>query len=668
MSALTLITAACGLWPALAPDLTPSVRPLMWETPVSWSEQAPAAKPKLDFYPAIAQKVENARRLNEEVGPAKAAAVLAKNGELELVVLRAGLKLQAGDLVGAMRDYEIVLNSKNRTIPRALAASGFKSALRQRIAAGEKDLYGRFIQTLKQEWLNEEALDLLPVILADPKLPAGARAYIAEQEPIMALRLGRYGRAAELWAEPADQSQAQWLAQTEYRQGNFIKAADIRLDLAAKMKTGKAKSQEIAAAWGFLAKGGLYAEAAELAKNFPELQKNPDYHWHTGLAAFHAGHLKEAQTHFEAVANIKAGTRTQGAGYFLARTLEAAGQDALAKEWYARVAEGPFGYYRILAEGKLAADPREYLAWELDALLGPGPAGLDRDSLGYYLWVSEKGLSEAEMAAAADQLAALTAVLAGGKGVAALNIEIKELLTRHDWKGLSSLIRQNERVAGGAGPEARGLWLRLAASAMAADGDYRRAVSLFSRIPSADPKGLKRWSHPMIYGRQIRASHREHRLSPALVLALIRTESAYQADIMSGSNARGLMQLLPATANKVAAALGEGEPDVLDLFDPSLNIRYGSWYLSALIKGFGNETLALAGYNGGPYNIKSLILAKPGMAVDIFVESLPFGETANYVKRITESRYIYEKAYLGRACLPDLTSPVAVPSSSLPTF
>jgi soluble lytic murein transglycosylase len=137
---------------------------------------------------------------------------------------------------------------------------------------------------------------------------------------------------------------------------------------------------------------------------------------------------------------------------------------------------------------------------------------------------------------------------------------------------------------------------------------------------------------------------------------------------MSASNARGLMQLLPATAEKVAARLGQPAPTTAELFDPAANIRLGSWYLAALIDGFGEEALALAGYNGGPYNIKSLIAAKPAMPLDVFIDTLPFEETVNYVQRITLARYLYEIAYTGRAHLPDLTGPVPSPKPTLPDF
>ena len=238
------------------------------------------------------------------------------------------------------------------------------------------------------------------------------------------------------------------------------------------------------------------------------------------------------------------------------------------------------------------------------------------------------------------------------------------LVSQGQWAEVSELLKNNPGDLAALRP----LQPALAASLAAWCSQYRQAVSYLAYLPSPDPKGLKKWSHPLIFSRELQAAAGQHGLPPSLLLALIRTESAYQADIMSASNACGLMQLLPATAAQVAAQLGEPEPDDLALFEPAVNIRYGSWYLAALVDGFGSETLALAGYNGGPYNIKSLILARPGLPLDIFLESLIFEETTRYVKRITESRYIYEMAYLGQAVLPDLTGPIQPPRDSLPDF
>lgn len=663
MNPALLIAAAVAFFPSFQPGSAPTPEHLLWETPVSW-ENPRTERPRLDFSPEVAAKMKAVQKVSRESGPAEALALLGKADEPELLLVRAGLKQINGDLKGAQADYEKVLDSKNRTSPRALALAGYKHVLRKRIEAGDKALYGDLIKCLKDEWLNEEALALLPAALSDPQTPAATKSFIRKQEPIMALRLGRYDRAAELWAEPVDRSEAQWLAQAEYRRGNFKKAAEIRLGLAKKTSAGRGRRQELDAAFNILARGGLFKEAGELVSQHPELKKTADYDWRMGLAALAAGDLKSAEAHFAALLkNPKAKARHPGAGYFLGRTLEAAGRSGEARKAYEAVAEGPLNYYHILAKGRLQPS-RVNLAAPLERLLAAGPSGLDRDSLGYHLWVSEKGLSSEAMEDAASALAAIDSVLAGDK---ALNAELKQLLERRDWDGLFHLVRRNEALVRKPSPAARDLWPPLAATVAARGGDYRLAFSLFSRIP-ARPDCSGKWSHPLVYGREVTAARREHGLSPALVLALIRTESAYQHDIMSASNARGLMQLLPATAGKAAERLGQPAPGPVDLFDPEVNIRYGAWYLKALIDGFGDEFLALAGYNGGPYNIKSMILAKADMPLDVFIDCLPFEETVKYVKRITEARYIYEMSYLGQANLPDLAKPVPVPGPALPDF
>ena len=657
MPAATLIMAL--VFPAFHPGPTDRPQPLLWETPISWAAPAPEVRPVLSFTPAVAKKVEEAQNIRQISGPAQAAAGLAKATELELVLLRAGLKQAAGDLKGAMADYEIVLKSKNRTIPRALAVAGFKNALRKRIENGEKGLNGRLIQSLKEEWRNEEALALLPGLLADPEVPKEAKDYIRAQEPIMALRLGRFERAAELWANPTGRSETQWLAQTEQRRGNFARAAELRLGLAA----GKSRLPELTAAWNFLVKGGLYDESEALVKKNPDLKKAADFSWRMGLAALSQKELEPAENYFRAIIqNPKDKKRQAGARYFLGRTLAAAGKTAEARGLWDEVAGGAFGYYHILAQGCLADDgeARRELGALMGRLMETGPSGRDNRSLGYLMWVTEKGLTRDQMEIAAADLS---------DDQSRLNPGWAEALAGHDWADLLERLRRNESpFKSGTPAAAQTGWPRLSASIAALGGDYRLAVSGFSRIPSEEPRGLKRWSHPLVYSCQVLTAQREYGLPPALLLSLIRTESAYQPDIMSASNARGLMQLLPATAAKVAARLGLPEPGALDLFNPDLNVRLGSWYLAALIEGFDNESLALAGYNGGPYNIRSLILAKEGMPLDVFVESLPFEETANYVKRITESRYIYETVYLGDAHLPDLSAPVRPPRPSLPDF
>lgn len=657
-----------GLFPAFQPEPTFISQPLLWEVPVS-AQNCRRPVPGLFFTEKESSKAAEAKEINQKQGPEAAVASLVREKAFELVLLRAGFKEEAVDFKGALVDYRRILNSTNMNEPRAVALDGYKRVLRQLIADGDESLYRPLVGILKDEWLNEEALDLLPLIREDSDLSEETNFFLDREEPIMALRLGRYDLAATLWSGSNARSDIQWLSQAENRRGNFTKAAELREKLALKSAAGRSRTKELTVAFDFLVKGGLYTQALELATKYPILQRCVDYNWSMGLAALAKGNDK-AGAHFQAVLKqSSAKVRHRGAQYFLARSLAAAGKEAEARLAYEEAVSGSFNYYGILAQGRLEERRSANLAGPMARLLNPGPQGFDSLSLGYHAWITEKGLRLNELEQASDFLAGLGPELFKGKLAGSSAAEWVELLSKRDWVNLARLIAELKTPPQFANTRARELWPSVAATVAAEAGDYRLALRLFSRIPTEkEPPKLRGWGHPLIYATEVRQAYGDYALSPALLLALIRTESAYQPNIMSASNARGLMQILPATGSKIASALGEEDPGPLDLFAPKLNIRYGAWYLKALIDGFGDESLALAGYNGGPYNIKSQILAKKGMPLDIFVEFLPFEQTVRYVKRITESRFIYESVYLGRVTWPDLTAPVSPPNESLPSF
>jgi soluble lytic murein transglycosylase len=134
----------------------------------------------------------------------------------------------------------------------------------------------------------------------------------------------------------------------------------------------------------------------------------------------------------------------------------------------------------------------------------------------------------------------------------------------------------------------------------------------------------------------------------ALVLALIRQESGFMHDVVSQAGARGLMQLLPSTAAKVAKAIKVAFTEK-KLDDPNFNVRVGSAYLNDLLSDFeGSYILALAAYNAGPSRAKRWIkeYGDPREAqVDVidWIEMIPFTETRNYVQRVMESVAIYRR-------------------------
>lgn len=150
----------------------------------------------------------------------------------------------------------------------------------------------------------------------------------------------------------------------------------------------------------------------------------------------------------------------------------------------------------------------------------------------------------------------------------------------------------------------------------------------------------------------------------SVVLSLIRQESSFDAGAMSGSGAEGLMQLMPGTARMVAAKTGIGLPAAGLMGDPAGNIALGSAYFVSLMNRFGNcLPLAIAAYNAGPRNVEKwlvengdprLPVTAGGVNMITWIEEIPFGETRNYVERVTEGIVIY-RALQGEAARDPIT-------------
>ncbi|TDO08688.1 MULTISPECIES: transglycosylase SLT domain-containing protein [Halomonas] len=136
-------------------------------------------------------------------------------------------------------------------------------------------------------------------------------------------------------------------------------------------------------------------------------------------------------------------------------------------------------------------------------------------------------------------------------------------------------------------------------------------------------------------------------VDPYLLMGIARRESAYNPVALSPAGARGLMQLMPATAAQLGQRLGIGDPGPYGVLEPAVNIRLGSSYLSELIERYsGNRLAAAAAYNAGPGRVDRWLHDAPE-AFDLFVESIPFRETRNYVQAVLAYRVIFESLARG---------------------
>lgn len=149
-------------------------------------------------------------------------------------------------------------------------------------------------------------------------------------------------------------------------------------------------------------------------------------------------------------------------------------------------------------------------------------------------------------------------------------------------------------------------------------------------------------------GYPILRNIRGDRPEKALVHSIIRQESVFDARAKSGAGAMGLMQLMPATARKIAQQ-NKLRFSSSKLLDPDYNVTIGSRYLASLVDNYnGSYVLAIAAYNAGPGNVSKWIrdLGDPREGNDVdktvdWIESIPFKETRNYVHRVMEALQVY---------------------------
>jgi soluble lytic murein transglycosylase len=156
-------------------------------------------------------------------------------------------------------------------------------------------------------------------------------------------------------------------------------------------------------------------------------------------------------------------------------------------------------------------------------------------------------------------------------------------------------------------------------------------VGVGAAIVVIEPTWYLRMRYPLRYADIVRGHAENYRLEPELLAAVIYTESKFDPDAESPSGAIGLMQLLPETAAGIAERTGGSRFETADLYDPELNVRYGSWYLRHLLNKYeGDLRKALAAYNGGQGNVD---------------RGIQYAETKAYVDRVRELEETYARAY-----------------------
>jgi soluble lytic murein transglycosylase len=170
-------------------------------------------------------------------------------------------------------------------------------------------------------------------------------------------------------------------------------------------------------------------------------------------------------------------------------------------------------------------------------------------------------------------------------------------------------------------------------------------VAVLSLVKPAD-HAVKEITLPLRHDDIIRQQAEAKALDPALIAAVIYVESRFR-DQTSPAGAKGLMQILPSTADYIARKSGGTQFVQGDLATPQINISYGSWYLRYLLSHYGgNELLALAAYNAGEGKVDGW-RAEARLRGERFrvAAHIPFPETRHYVRRVFDARASYRRQY-----------------------
>lgn len=156
-------------------------------------------------------------------------------------------------------------------------------------------------------------------------------------------------------------------------------------------------------------------------------------------------------------------------------------------------------------------------------------------------------------------------------------------------------------------------------------------------------ESVDKLTYPLEYEDEINAAAEEFSVPKEIICAVIYTESSFDKDATSPVGARGLMQIMPTTFGDIQKALKTEYSDD-DLFDPAVNIRAGTYYLSYLYNLLGDWKLVHAAYNAGIGNVWNWLedenYAKDGMLVKI-----PYEETEKYVEKIELAKEKYKELY-----------------------
>jgi soluble lytic murein transglycosylase len=173
-------------------------------------------------------------------------------------------------------------------------------------------------------------------------------------------------------------------------------------------------------------------------------------------------------------------------------------------------------------------------------------------------------------------------------------------------------------------------------------GWYAQTIATLAVAGEWDDVPLR---YPRPYAAEVANAARETQTAEDWLFAIMRQESLFRKDAVSRADARGLMQMQPATAVAVARRWHLPPPSRDDLFEPSVALRLGARYVRELLDKYrGQLAPSLAAYNAGPMSVSRWLPGDP-MEADVWIENIPYSETRGYIQHILEHIVAFTKMH-----------------------
>ena len=358
---------------------------------------------------------------------------------------------------------------------------------------------------------------------------------------------------------------------------------------------------------------------ASLAK-YPKSKWVDDALWFLGLSHYFLGEWKSARTRWEALEK-RGGSLEGGKGaYWLSRLDEKLDQGDAAIERYRKlVARYPFSWYACLARARLAARGVQVGPFGVDQ---PTPKGAKLAEK-----VDER-LASDDLIERADELIAAGLITDAGEE---LRRGEKPFLARHDRGAAFAMLLDRYRKAGNF------------------NRPWMLAVSHHGGALNGPPEGdARRWwehAYPRAY-RELVEQHEHLGANPeGYLYSIMRKESGFNPHDLSYADAQGLLQMIPATTRRVAKELALPY-DAGRLYEPEFNVMTGSWYIGKMLQKFkGQVPIGAGSFNSGPRPVMKWLDQWGDREIDEFVELVPYTQTREYMKKVTENVARYQYLY-----------------------